>query len=147
MYYYVQPTGQRLRNGELERGSVSFLKIYRMMKDSVNFVRRPVSSHPSIVRLVTRIVSFVFDIMTSSVSARVRPMFTSESKSIKKRVCKLERLLNIMVTLYRIRYTKPELLEMATTLYKKTEGYSTWLDVVKKHLGQGKSLGDKFGGY
>jgi hypothetical protein len=33
---------------------------------------------------------------------------------------------------------------MASTLYKKTEGYSKWLDVVKKHLGQGKSLGDKF---
>lgn len=48
--------------------------------------------------------------------------------------------------LCRIRYTKQELLDMAATLYQKTEGYSKWLDVVKKHLGQGKTLGDKFGG-
>ncbi|XP_021966599.1 lysine-specific demethylase lid isoform X2 [Folsomia candida] len=45
---------------------------------------------------------------------------------------------------YKIRYTKQELLDMAATLYQKTEGYSKWLDVVKKHLGQGKTLGDKF---
>jgi hypothetical protein len=34
---------------------------------------------------------------------------------------------------------------MASNLYKKTEAYSKWLEVIKKHLGQGKHLGEKFG--